>query len=77
MSHDALPATFWSVDTPAGSVLVAPCVHPESNQERLDVPLGGLLCPVHARTIYYCDDRSALWCDGGPPDYAFHELDIA
>lgn len=70
-------ATFWSLDTPAGPLLVAPCLHPESDQERPDVPLGGLLCPRHMRTVYYCQDRGELWCDGGPPDYALHEMDLA
>lgn len=74
--HDALPATFWSLDTPAGPLLIAPCLHPESNQERPDLPLS-IACPDHGRSVYWCEDQGVLWCDGGPPDYAFHELDIA
>jgi len=56
--------TFWSMDTPSGPILIAPCCHPESEAERPDVPTG-LVCPDHARSVYLCVDLSMLWCDGG------------
>lgn len=67
-------ATFYSLDTPAGSILVAPCLHPDSNAERPDVPLS-LSCDAHNRTVYVCLDFGGLsWCDGGAPEYRWHWL---
>jgi len=73
--HDALPATFWSLDTPAGPLLLAPCVHPTSNAEHPDIPLS-VTCPRHLRTWYWCLDRAEAWCDGGPPEYEHHAAEL-
>lgn len=69
--------TFYSFDTPVGDLMVAPCLHPESNAERPDVPIG-MQCPEHNRTAYLCLDNSVLWCDGycGDNKYTPHELDL-
>lgn len=69
---------FWSFDTPGGPVMVAQCMHPESNAERPDVAMGRT-CPDHPRTVYLCLDNSVLWCDGGPGSdglYHAHELEL-
>jgi hypothetical protein len=71
-----LAPVFWSVHTPGGGILLAPCLHPESNAEHPDVPLS-ISCDQHQRTIYYCDDRGDLWCDGGPPDYVWHDFEVS
>lgn len=67
--------TFWSLDTPGGPLMVAPCLHPEANAERPDVPLN-VFCSLHNRTWYWCEDRNEAWCDGGPPDYHWHEGEL-
>jgi hypothetical protein len=70
----AVAPAFWSVDTPdGGSLLLSQCSHPESDAEHPDVPLG-MQCEVHNRTLYYCDDLSVVWCDGGDPEYAWHRM---
>jgi hypothetical protein len=72
--HD-VPATFWSLDTPGGPILVAPCQHPESVEEHPDIPLSRL-CELHQRTWYWCLDKQEAWCDGGPPEYRWHASDL-
>lgn len=69
----AEPSVFWSVDTPGGPIMLAQCMHPESNGEHPDVPLSRQ-CEEHARTLYYCDDQAEVWCDGRPPEYEWHAL---
>src|SRR4029434_6018038 len=71
----AEPTIFWSVDTPGGSILLAQCAHPDSNGEHPDVPLQ-MRCEQHQRTAYYCDDLARIWCDGGPPEYVWHFLEL-
>jgi hypothetical protein len=67
-----LPATFYSLDTPAGPLLLAPCLHPDSDAEHPDIPLSRS-CELHGRTWYWCLDRAEAWCDGGPrTDYTWH-----
>jgi hypothetical protein len=66
-----LPLRFFSLDTPLGPLMVMECRHPEANAERPDIPLGRM-CREHVRTWYWCLDREEAWCDGGPPDYAYH-----
>lgn len=70
MTTDAY--SFYSLDTPAGPILLAPCLHPESNGERPDIPLGRS-CEQHGRTWYWCLDNETAWCDGGPPEYVHHD----
>ena len=62
---------FWSMDTPVGPIMIAPCMHPEAAGERPDIPLSRQ-CEVHHRTWYWCLDNEIAWCDGGPPEYEHH-----
>jgi hypothetical protein len=70
-------ATFYSLDTPVGPLMIVPCMHPGSNAERPDIGIGQS-CPDHARTVYLCLDNDALWCDGGPDaDGVYHPHELA
>lgn len=62
----------WQIDLAGYHTLtVFECRYPEAVDGGYDLPL--TMCQHHARTVYWCLDRHVLWCDGGPPDYNWHE----
>ena len=61
------------IELPRGDLLLMDCPHPATEGEGFDMVLS-VFCHKHGRSVYYCDELAALWCDGGPPDWWWHEF---
>lgn len=68
-SHEAWTLEFG--EFPGGTTTAMVCKYPDAIDEGMDVALP-YYCLAHHRTIWWCLNMSVLWCDGGPPDYAYH-----
>jgi hypothetical protein len=51
------------------------CNYPEGQGDGYDISLG-IMCPDHPRSVYFCVDAMVIWCDGGPPQWEVHTLDL-
>jgi hypothetical protein len=58
-------------DWPGGTLNAITCAFPEAPDGGIDLALP-YHCEEHGRTIWWCLNASTFWCDGGPPEYAWH-----
>lgn len=64
------PRSFISMP---GWPLAVRCPWPgDDPEEHVDICLTGVWCDQHARTVYYCAEHGALYCDGMSHDQSFH-----
>jgi hypothetical protein len=72
MKHmTAEPLVLDIGDWPGGQPTAMKCLFPDAVDGGLDLALPPS-CAEHNRTIWWCLNAAVLWCDGGPPDYAWH-----
>jgi hypothetical protein len=66
----------WTLDLNGQcDLIVTQCHHPDSNAEGYDIDWR-VVCKWHERSIWWCVEERVLWCDGGPPDYPYHNFDL-
>ena len=57
---------------PGGQLTAVECQFPEAVDGGIDLALPWV-CSLHGRTIWWCLNAAMLWCDGGPPEYEWHD----
>jgi hypothetical protein len=60
---------------PGGTINGFECMFPEAEDGGIDLVLP-CVCPVHARSVYWCLNAETLWCDGAPPEWKWHRMSV-